>query len=134
MPHSSALVLDLPFLSFSQILNRKTAQRPRQVGVCLKHLPDDPAARWHHANVPWQRVVNAKGVISPRNHPTAVRTQAELLREEGVEVARGAMGELSVDLSEYGWFPSVLPSDEGGDGHVEEEAEDAAEVKEEDSD
>ncbi len=44
-----------------------TAQRPRQVGVCLKHLPaDDTSARFHHDNVPWQRVINAKGVVSPR--------------------------------------------------------------------
>ncbi|KAK0706056.1 DNA binding methylated-DNA--cysteine S-methyltransferase [Lasiosphaeria miniovina] len=43
-----------------------TPQRPRQVGVCLKHLPSDTAARFNHANVPWQRVINAKGVISPR--------------------------------------------------------------------
>jgi len=45
------------------------AQRPRQVGVCLKHLPsqtDQPSARFHNDNVPWQRVINAKGVISPR--------------------------------------------------------------------
>ena len=48
---------------------RKTAQRPRQVGVCLKHLPrreEVEDARFHHENVPWQRVVNAKGGISPR--------------------------------------------------------------------
>lgn len=103
------------------------AQRPRQVGVCLKHLPDDPSSPFNHATVPWQRVVNAKGVISPRNHPTAVRTQAELLRDEGVEVSRGGLGELSVDLAEYGWFPDVLPSE---DGAVKEE--DDAEDDEED--
>jgi hypothetical protein len=44
----------------------KTAQRPRQVGVVLKHLPSDPSARFNHDNVPWQRVINAKGVISSR--------------------------------------------------------------------
>jgi alkylated DNA nucleotide flippase Atl1 len=42
------------------------AQRPRQVGICLKHLSQDPGARHHSGNVPWQRVINAKGVISPR--------------------------------------------------------------------
>jgi methylated-DNA-protein-cysteine methyltransferase related protein len=51
---------------------RRTAQRPRQVGICLKHLPaagsttDDTATRYHNENVPWQRVINAKGIISPR--------------------------------------------------------------------
>ncbi|KAK8150467.1 hypothetical protein G3M48_001675 [Beauveria asiatica] len=100
-----------------------TPQRPRQVGVCLKHLPNDPSARWNHATVPWQRVVNARGVISPRNHPTAVRTQAELLRDEGVEVVAGGLGELSVNLDEYGWFPLVLPSEEQGGAEVEPDVE-----------
>ena len=47
----------------------------RQVGVCLKHLPSSSAKTKHHfhdANVPWQRVINTKGIISPRS---AVRTQ-----------------------------------------------------------
>lgn len=43
-----------------------TAQRARQVGVCLKHLPTDPAQFYNNHNVPWQRVVNAKGMISHR--------------------------------------------------------------------
>lgn len=48
------------------------AQRPRQVGVCLKHLPsgtDTSTGEPHHfnnENVPWQRVVNSKGMISHR--------------------------------------------------------------------
>ncbi|KFY01906.1 hypothetical protein O988_02450, partial [Pseudogymnoascus sp. VKM F-3808] len=43
-----------------------TPQRPRQVGVCLKHLSDDPAQRFNSDTVPWQRVISAKGMISPR--------------------------------------------------------------------
>ena len=46
--------------------------------MCLKHLPNlddwnqaphaegEQPPRFHHDNVPWQRVVNAKGGISPR--------------------------------------------------------------------
>lgn len=50
------------------------------MGVCLKHLPSPWAgsnnnnsnnknreARFHSGNVPWQRVINAKGAISPRS-------------------------------------------------------------------
>lgn len=55
-----------PPLAYLPVLIVMTAQRPRQVGVCLKHLPQDPDARFNHDNVPWQRVINAKGVISPR--------------------------------------------------------------------
>ncbi|KAK1834493.1 6-O-methylguanine DNA methyltransferase [Podospora conica] len=97
-------------------------QRPRQVGVCLKHLPnldewnrvhEDEAEvppRFHHGNVPWQRVVNAKGGISPRSQPSATLNQATALEAEGVVVTRDALGELSVDLKTYGWFPRILPS------------------------
>ena len=44
----------------------------RQVGICLKHLPTFSAGTNHHfhdSNVPWQRVINSKGAISPRSDP-----------------------------------------------------------------
>ncbi|RYP45808.1 hypothetical protein DL768_007894 [Monosporascus sp. mg162] len=90
-----------------------TPQRPRQVGICLKHLPEDPDARYNHNNVPWQRVINSKGNISPRSQPSGARNQAAALQAEGVEVTTGALGELSVDFAEFGWFPEILPSEEG---------------------
>lgn len=43
---------------------------PRQVGICLKHLPAfAPGTEhyFHSENVPWQRVISAKGTISPRS-------------------------------------------------------------------
>ncbi|KAF4511783.1 hypothetical protein G6O67_000994 [Ophiocordyceps sinensis] len=89
-----------------------TPQRPRQVGLCMKHLSSDPAARFNTHNVPWQRVVNAKGLISPRSQPEGAQNQAAALRAEGVDVATGPLGELTVHLAEYGWFPSRLPSQE----------------------
>ncbi|KAB8227236.1 MGMT family protein [Aspergillus alliaceus] len=85
-------------------------QRPRQVGVCLKHLPSDPGEYFNSTNVPWQRVINAKGMISHRE-PGSAERQAEALREEGVEVETDAMGEFYVDFGRFGWFPSVLPSE-----------------------
>ncbi len=47
----------------------------------------------------------------------------------------GALGELSVDLGEYGWFPQSLPSEEedGSDDGVKKE-EDDVDVKEEEYD
>ncbi|KAK1723544.1 hypothetical protein CaCOL14_001173 [Colletotrichum acutatum] len=89
-----------------------TPERPRQVGICLKHLPTDPTSRFNNENVPWQRVINAKGTISPRSQPSGARNQAESLQAEDVEVSRTAMGEFQVDFSSYGWFPDVLPSEE----------------------
>ncbi|KAK4186256.1 putative methylated DNA-protein cysteine methyltransferase [Podospora australis] len=95
-----------------------TPQRPRQVGVCLKHLPvpsadeaTTPSPRFHHDNVPWQRVINAKGIISPRSQPSGARNQAAALEAEGVAVTTGALGELMVNFAEYGWFPRLLPSE-----------------------
>jgi methylated-DNA-protein-cysteine methyltransferase related protein len=61
----------LPFRQWNrtlklQRLTCKPAQRPRQVGVCLKHLSSDTSQTFHNGNVPWQRVINSKGIISPR--------------------------------------------------------------------
>jgi len=50
----------------------------RQVGYALAALPDEHG-------VPWQRVVNAKGEISPRTHAGYDDYQRILLEEEGVE-------------------------------------------------
>ncbi|KAG5964221.1 hypothetical protein E4U56_002364 [Claviceps arundinis] len=88
-----------------------TAQRPRQVGLCLKYLSRQPLPAFHQDNVPWQRVVNAKGGISPRSQPQGVLDQVAALRAEGVEVTRSALGELVVDFGVYGWFPGMLPSE-----------------------
>ncbi|KAI2786912.1 hypothetical protein POX_g09308 [Penicillium oxalicum] len=90
-------------------------QRPRQVGVCLKSLPSaESGAHFNSSNVPWQRVINAKGMISHRG-PGSAERQAEALIQEGVEVTRDSMGEIYIDVSQYGWFPSRLPSEEEQD-------------------
>ena len=44
--------------------------------------------------------------------PGGAARQAAALRREGVVVRTGAMGELTIDLGTYGWFPSILPSEE----------------------
>jgi methylated-DNA-protein-cysteine methyltransferase-like protein len=51
------------------------------------------------ADVPWQRVVNARGEISPRGEPGAEALQRKLLEREGVRFdARGR-----IDLERYGF-------------------------------
>ena len=53
-------------------------------------------------NVPWHRVLNAKGQISlPPGSRSAAR-QKELLQDEGVVVSSG-----KVDMSLYQWEPSL---------------------------
>lgn len=95
-------------------------KRARQVGVCLKHLPDydenDPERfEYHNRNVPWQRVVNSKGGISPRGDSgLGAGRQVERLRAEGVEVTEGrGAEEATVDFSQCGWFPNDLPKEPG---------------------
>ena len=50
----------------------------RQIGYALHALPDG-------SGVPWHRVVNAKGEISPRSAGDSHELQRMLLEAEGVE-------------------------------------------------
>lgn len=78
----------------------------RTVGWAMRALPD--GLRVHGKAVPWHRVINAEGGISPRRGTApgdeTVR-QARALRREGVAVA----GARVVDLTRHlwqGWPPS----------------------------
>lgn len=68
--------------------------RARQVGYALHALPEG-------SGVPWQRVINAAGRVSPRARPGAERLQKALLESEGV--AFDAAGRVS--LARYQWRP-----------------------------
>jgi methylated-DNA-protein-cysteine methyltransferase related protein len=52
-------------------------RQARQVGYALHALPIE-------SNVPWQRVINAKGEVSPRKWSEIHLLQRDLLEEEGV--------------------------------------------------
>ena len=60
---------------------------PRWVGGAMAACPDD---------VPWQRIINSQGKISPR--AGGAEKQRLLLEEEGVEFVKD-----KVDLKKYGW-------------------------------
>jgi methylated-DNA-protein-cysteine methyltransferase-like protein len=67
----------------------------RQVGYALHALPES-------SSVPWHRVVNARGAISPRAVAGAELVQRQLLLREGVRLnARG-----QVSLAQVRWAPS----------------------------
>lgn len=66
----------------------------RQVGYALHDLPAD-------TDVPWQRVINARGEVSPRAAPGSEGYQRHLLEEEGVVF--DAAGR--VDLRRFRWEP-----------------------------
>ena len=64
----------------------------RQVGYALHNLPE-------HSGVPWHRVINAKGEISPRSAGDSHELQRMLLEAEGVEIdLRGR-----IELKLYRW-------------------------------
>ena len=66
----------------------------RQVGYALHALPADES-------IPWQRVINAKGEVSPRSEPGMDRLQRILLEDEGVVFDANGR----IDLSCYQWRP-----------------------------
>ena len=67
---------------------------PRQVGYALHALAESRA-------IPWHRVLNARGEVSPRSEPRFEAIQRALLEREGVAFdARGR-----VDLSRFRWMP-----------------------------
>ena len=64
---------------------------PRWVGGAMAACPED---------VPWQRVINSKGEISPR---PGAEHQRQLLEEEGIPFnERGR-----IDLKKFGWQSSL---------------------------
>jgi methylated-DNA-protein-cysteine methyltransferase-like protein len=69
------------------------ASGARQVGYALAALPDD-------SDVPWHRVVNARGEISRRSHGPAIeRVQHAMLEGEGICFGPGDR----IDLERFGW-------------------------------
>lgn len=70
----------------------------RQVGYALHALPADHGDVAQD-EVPWQRVINAKGEVSPRSEPEYEGLQRAMLEAEGVVFdARGR-----VDLARFRW-------------------------------
>ena len=69
---------------------------PRQAGYAMAALPSG-------SRVPWQRVVNARGEVSPRSDPGGEWVQRALLEREGIEFdAKGR-----IDLRRFGWRPHL---------------------------
>ena len=66
----------------------------RAVGYALRYLP-------RGTDVPWHRVINHRGQISPRYPPEGPVIQRLLLEEEGVLFD----ADDSVDLQRYRWWP-----------------------------
>lgn len=70
------------------------AGHARQVGYALHRLPD-------HSDVPWYRVINARGEISLHPQDVSSSMQRARLEKEGVQF----ISDRRVSLKEYGWRP-----------------------------
>lgn len=84
--------------TYGQIAQIVGGCSPRMVGFCLASLgryPDD-----QRPDVPWQRVINAQGKISPRGEGLGALLQRELLEEEGVELSDTDR----VSFRRFGWL------------------------------
>jgi methylated-DNA-protein-cysteine methyltransferase-like protein len=64
----------------------------RQVGYALHSLPD-------RSDIPWHRVINAKGEVSLRSTSDSHELQRMLLEEEGVEFSLDG----KVSLAQFRW-------------------------------
>ena len=66
---------------------------PRMVGFCMASLDRD-------TDVPWQRVINHQGKISPRGVGLGAQLQRELLLQEGVEFSDAGR----ISFRRFGWL------------------------------
>ncbi len=76
-----AIVRQIPpgkVASYGQIAGIVGTCTARMVGYAMAALPEG-------TDVPWQRVINAQGKISPHGFGYGSWLQEQLLREEGVE-------------------------------------------------
>ena len=70
----------------------KLGRRARFVGQALWSVPSGVA-------IPWHRVINAKGEISPRSYDDSHELQRHLLEAEGIEISL----EGKIDLEKFRW-------------------------------
>lgn len=70
-------------------------QRPRQVGMVLRGLPEG-------TTLPWHRVVNAQGYVPSKGRWWGAMVQIQRLREEGIPVADDG----TLDLAAHRWDPN----------------------------
>jgi len=70
------------------------ANHARLVGYALNAMPEE-------VDAPWHRVINAKGLISPRADTEWEEHQRLLLEAEGIEFDTNGR----ISLKRFGWIP-----------------------------
>jgi len=79
-------------VTYGQIASGVTGATPRVVGYAMAALPE-------RSGVPWHRVVNHRGGISPRGAGDSDRVQRALLEKEGIRFRDNGC----LDLERYRW-------------------------------
>jgi methylated-DNA-protein-cysteine methyltransferase-like protein len=69
--------------------------QPRLVGYALHNLPDG-------MDIPWHRVINARGMISLRKKTRGHARQRKLLEQEGLVFRNDR-----IDFATFGWLQSL---------------------------
>jgi len=80
--------------SYGQVAQVAGGCTARMVGYAMASVPPD-------ASVPWQRVINSRGSISPRTGGEGHLVQRALLEAEGIVFDAGGR----VDWERFGWRP-----------------------------
>ena len=80
------------YWQISRIVGRCSAQMVGFALAALANRHDDP-------DVPWQRVINSKGRVSPHGFGMGTSIQHTLLEEEGIVFDLEGV----VDLQKFGW-------------------------------
>ena len=78
--------------TYGQIARLVGGCTPRMVGYAMAALSED-------RDVPWQRVVNSEGKVSPRSSGHGDSIQQSLLEDEGIPFDRRG----KIDLARYQW-------------------------------
>ena len=79
----------------ARIAGRCSAQMVGFALAALASFRDREAS----ADVPWQRIINAKGMISPHGFGMGSQVQRDLLEEEGIVFNKLGI----IDLAVFGW-------------------------------
>ena len=80
--------------TYGDVAHMAGSRAARHVGYALAGLSDDN-------DVPWQRVINSKGEVSPRRNGEGHFIQRILLEEEGVVFNENGR----ISLKKYRWIP-----------------------------
>lgn len=97
--------------TYGQIAQIVGGCTPRMVGYCLASLPPG-------SGVPWQRVINSQGRISPRAGGPGAEIQRQLLLAEGVAFTPAGR----ISFRRFGWLDTPPPNATPDDAQLPDDA------------